>query len=122
MPIGAPTFLRMVGFVIILLSGGLLYWAGAVFQEFGEDSDPTVPTRHFIDSGPYKFCRNPMYLAGTISLLGSAIVFNSWWLFFATLVQLYVLHFGVVMREEKYMLSRFGDEYRRYMKRVPRWV
>jgi len=120
--IGAPLGLRGIGIVIAIAAGVMLSWAGAAFKEHEEDVDVSTPTRHFISTGPYFYSRNPMYFAATVVFVGIAILFNSWWLLVASVVQFAILHYGVVKREERYLQTRFGKSYHDYKKRVPRWI
>lgn len=87
------------------------------------DVDPrfrAVPT--IVESGLYARTRNPMYLTVAVAYVGLALVTNTWWpLLFLPGVFL-VLHFGVVLREERYLADRFGDAYRDYCRRVRRWL
>jgi protein-S-isoprenylcysteine O-methyltransferase Ste14 len=54
-------------------------------------------------------------------IVGIAIVFASEWMLLILIPAAAVLHFGVVLREERYLELRFGDEYRRYRQAVPRY-
>jgi protein-S-isoprenylcysteine O-methyltransferase Ste14 len=62
-----------------------------------------------------------MYVGGTLFLVGLAILLASDWMLVMTIVFVLVLHFGVVRREERYLESKFGEAYRQYCNRVPRY-
>jgi protein-S-isoprenylcysteine O-methyltransferase Ste14 len=62
-----------------------------------------------------------MYVGGTLFLAGLAILLASDWMLVMTVVFVMVLHFGVVKREERYLEQKFGDAYRQYRDRVPRY-
>jgi len=62
-----------------------------------------------------------MYAGGTLFLVGLAILLASDWMLVMTIVFVLVLHFGVVKREERYLESKFGEAYRQYRDKVPRY-
>ena len=80
-----------------------------------------TPTR-IVVSGPYRFSRNPIYLAFSLLHLGIALWVNSAWLLLALAITLVVMTRGVILREEAYLADRFGDEYLRYKALVRRWL
>jgi protein-S-isoprenylcysteine O-methyltransferase Ste14 len=62
-----------------------------------------------------------MYVGGTLFLAGISILLASDWTLVMTVVGVAILHFGVVRREEQYLELKFGDAYRQYRGRVPRY-
>ena len=83
---------------------------------------PMVPTKEFLPSGPYRYCRNPMMLGFFLYLAGWAAVFNRTgsWVAAAVLMVLLVLEIKWV--EEKELAERFGDVYRAYKKKTPFFI
>jgi protein-S-isoprenylcysteine O-methyltransferase Ste14 len=63
-----------------------------------------------------------MYLGGAPLMLGLAVMFALDWLPVLMVPAWIVLHFGVVRREEQYLERKFGDAFRRYRARVPRYL
>jgi protein-S-isoprenylcysteine O-methyltransferase Ste14 len=74
-----------------------------------------------VDSGPYAFSRNPMYLAWTVGYVGVALVAGTAWPLMLLPVVLAVTQV-VVMREERFLERRFGDAYRSYKTSVRRYL
>jgi protein-S-isoprenylcysteine O-methyltransferase Ste14 len=71
---------------------------------------------------PYRFSRNPLYLAFSMFQLGIASWVNSVWLI-ATLIAAVALMASVVIpREERYLERRFGADYLDYKRSVRRWL
>jgi protein-S-isoprenylcysteine O-methyltransferase Ste14 len=56
------------------------------------------------------------------ALFGVALLFALDWLVLLIIPSCLLLHFGVVMREERYLERKFGDAYRRYRESVPRYL
>src|ERR1700730_14056168 len=69
----------------------------------------------------YAWTRNPMYLGGAIALLGIAIGCALDWVPLLLVLSLPLVHYGIILREERYLEREFGDEYRCYRKKVPRY-
>ncbi len=75
-----------------------------------------------ITDGPYRFSRNPSYVALTLLYLGLGTILNNAWVLFLVIPVLLVMHFGVVLREERHLEAVFGEEYVRYKSAVRRWL
>ena len=88
----------------------------------GTNIVPTKPTIALATDGIYRFTRNPIYVGGLLGMIGIALAFNVVWLLPLLVPSLLALHFGVIRREEQYLEAKFGDEYRRYRARVPRYL
>jgi len=72
--------------------------------------------------GPYRFSRNPMYVADIAIWAGWALFYGSIPVLLATLCFACILAFVNVPSEERQLLARFGDEFQLYKSSVPRWV
>ena len=80
---------------------------------------PAVPTKNFLQSGPYHYCRNPMMLGFFLYLSGWAAVFNRTGSWIAVVVLVILLILEIKFIEEKELQERFGDAYREYKKETP---
>ena len=87
----------------------------------GTNVDPGKPSTVIVDEGPYRFTRNPIYLANTLLYVGLSLVFNAVWPLLTLMPSLLLLHWGVVLREERYLEGKFGEAYLAYKRRVRRW-
>jgi len=83
---------------------------------------PNKPTVALVESGVFRFSRNPMYLSMFLLYLGLAALANDFWLLPLFLVLFLSVDRMIVTREEKYLEQRFGDKYLRYEERVRRWI
>jgi protein-S-isoprenylcysteine O-methyltransferase Ste14 len=95
--------------------------AERVFRRIGTNVPPWEPTLRLATDGIYRWLRNPMYVGVILMLAGFAIAIASDWLLILLVPTALLLHFGVVLREERYLEAKFGEEYRRYASRVPRY-
>jgi hypothetical protein len=88
----------------------------------GSNVPTNLPTTTIVESGPYRFTRNPIYLGMFLGLIGLAIAFDNLWLLMMLVPFALVIRYGVVAREEAYLERKFGDVYRGYRSRVRRWL
>jgi protein-S-isoprenylcysteine O-methyltransferase Ste14 len=83
---------------------------------------PTVPTEDLVVSGFYRYVRNPMYTGLLIALAGEAILFEKRaMLVYIALVWL-AIHLFICLYEEPTLTRRYGEEYLRFKRHVPRWL
>src|SRR5262245_39525175 len=111
-----------VGGAILAIAFALAIWAIVTIRKAGTQVETYKPTTTIVANGPYRFTRNPIYLAMVVGLIGLAIAFDSLWIL-VTLVLFYlVIRYGVVAREEAYLERKFGEVYLGYKSRVRRWL
>jgi protein-S-isoprenylcysteine O-methyltransferase Ste14 len=108
---------------VLLASGVLLaVWARRVMEQAGTNVNPTLPTTALVAAGPFRFSRNPLYVALTLVYVALALLANALWVLVLIVPVLFVTHYGVVRREERYLEAKFGDAYRAYRSRVRRYL
>lgn len=100
----------------------LLGWAIRTLRAAGTGIRAHQPTTTIVAGGPYRWSRNPIYLALTLCQLGIAVWANSTWLLATLVPTLVVIRYGVIAREEAYLERKFGAEYLRYKGGVRRWL
>jgi protein-S-isoprenylcysteine O-methyltransferase Ste14 len=120
LPAGVPVR-PLLGGALVVASLLLLGLSVRRFRAAGTPVPARKPTTAIVRTGPYRFSRNPIYLAFSLLQLGIAIWVGSWWLVATLVVALAIIHYVVVPREERYLESRFGAEYRDYKAAVRRW-
>ena len=108
--------------MVFALALVLLAWAIVTMTRAGSNVPTSLPSTTIVDTGPYRFTRNPMYLGMMLGLIGLAVALNSLWLLLTLAPFALVIRYGVVAREEAYLERKFGDVYRGYRSRVRRWV
>jgi protein-S-isoprenylcysteine O-methyltransferase Ste14 len=107
----------------LLISWGLWYnlRANLVFRRTNTPFLPWRPTRAVAARDIYARTRNPMYQGFFIIALGIAVLFRIDGAVLMLIPAGLLLHYGVVLREERYLARKFGDDYRQYMAAVPRY-
>jgi protein-S-isoprenylcysteine O-methyltransferase Ste14 len=80
------------------------------------------PTTAIVRSGPYRYSRNPIYLAFSLLQLGIAFWAGSLWLLVTLVPAVALMSFVVIPREERYLEARFQAEYLSYKGAVRRWL
>lgn len=79
------------------------------------------PTK-LVDTGPFRYSRNPIYLGGIFLLIGVALSLGSLVSFVFPVLLFLILHFLYIPVEEKEMEQIFGNQFIDYKKKVRRWV
>jgi protein-S-isoprenylcysteine O-methyltransferase Ste14 len=112
----------IVAGVVILSGVAVLLDAFVRFARADGTPAPPAPTAHLVVVGPYRYVRNPMYLAVLAIILGQALLFRSvGTLIYAGIVLLAVALF-VKGYEEPTLENEYGDEYREYRRNVRGWL
>ena len=111
-----------LGAMVFALALALVLWAIVTMTRAGSNVPTSLPTTTIVNTGPYRFTRNPIYLGMILGLIGLAIALNSLWLLLTLAPFAVVIRYGVIAREEAYLERKFGDVYRHYRRRVRRWL
>ena len=102
-------------------SGLLIYLLGLVTVFMTSISFSSAPLDEPLSKGVYAISRHPQYLGFFLAFAGIGIVCASWVFLLIALVWIISWYFGVV-EEEHILCERYGDSYRQYMDRTPRWI
>jgi protein-S-isoprenylcysteine O-methyltransferase Ste14 len=109
--------------VVLLIGGALLArWGEKTLHRAGTNVNPGKPTTAIVVDGPFRYSRNPLYLAVTAGYSGISLLLPALWPLLLLIPVLVVLQWGVVAREERYLDRKFGDPYRVYRTQVRRWL
>ena len=108
---------------LMFLAGIAMAVSGFVTQKrAGTDPIPFNPSTRIVVHGLYRFTRNPMYLGLALCTLALVILVDSTWMLLAVPIGLVLIDRIVVVREERYLERKFGEEYLNYKRRVRRWI
>jgi len=108
----------------LLVFAGIALTAGGFITQkrAGTDPFPFNPSTRIVAHDLYRFTRNPMYLGFALCTLGLAILVDSAWILLAVPIGLVLIDRLVIVREERYLERKFGEEYLNYKRRVRRWI
>jgi protein-S-isoprenylcysteine O-methyltransferase Ste14 len=103
-----------------------LYIMGRTISSFIKNGRGTLapwsPTKHLIVDGFYSYVRNPMIIGVMTVLIGESIAIVSIKIFVWSIVFFTINTIFSIVYEEPDLERKFGDQYREYKKRVPRWI
>lgn len=110
------------GILVVILAPTLAVSALIVMRRAGTNVNPAKPALTIVRGGPYRFTRNPMYLALCLLQLALGFFFNDWITLLFVVPTALILHYGVVLREERYLTAKFGEPYLQLRRDVRRWL
>jgi protein-S-isoprenylcysteine O-methyltransferase Ste14 len=107
--------------VLLVFGAGIALLGELAFKRIGTNVFPFRPTLAIAHDGIYGWLRNPMYVGMAFGVLGLVVAFGMEWTLLLAVPGALVIHYGVVLREERYLERKFGEPYRAYKARVPRY-
>jgi protein-S-isoprenylcysteine O-methyltransferase Ste14 len=117
--------LFVVGLVLMMLGVGLQVWASRLLgwrTLIGYlELRPVRGEGRIVVEGPFSITRHPTYLAHTLMLVGVFLMTGYTGTGVLALADFLSSYFVITGLEEKELLDRFGDDYRMYIKRVPKF-
>jgi protein-S-isoprenylcysteine O-methyltransferase Ste14 len=116
------TWMRIAGAAVVIAGASVTVWGRQTMVRAGTNLAPVKPTLAIVTAGPFRFTRNPLYTGNTVIYLGLTLIFNSTWLLALFVPMIFVLRWGIIEREERYLEARFGEVYLAYQARVRRWL
>lgn len=111
-----------LGAAVFVLALGLFGWAVVTMTRAGSHVPSNRPTTTIVDTGPYRFTRNPIYLGFLLIYLGITLLVGTLWGLLLSPFLIWTATRLIIHAEEDYLGSKFADEYRAYCSRVHRWV
>jgi protein-S-isoprenylcysteine O-methyltransferase Ste14 len=111
-----------LGLPLVAVAIALFSYSVAKFRAANTPVPARKPTTAIVRTGPYRFSRNPIYLAFSLFQLGIAIWVNSVWLLATLAGAVALMNYVVIPREEYYLERRFGAQYMDYKASVRRWL
>ena len=105
---------RIVGLLLVATAALGRIWCSAFIAGYKDEQ--------LVTGGPYSLCRNPLYVLSMIGGIGIGLASASVTLLLLTFVLLAALHLQSTYAEERTLLARHGEAFRRYSAQVPRFV
>lgn len=122
LPISMRLVALAIGIVLGLMGVGLMAWGRRTLVKGGTNESPLKPTTAIITTGPFRFTRNPLYIGVITLLLGFSLAIGTWWGFVVIVPVFFILHYGIILREERYLERKFGESYIKYKSTVRRYL
>jgi protein-S-isoprenylcysteine O-methyltransferase Ste14 len=110
------------GIVLVILAPTLALAAIVTMKKAGTNVNPSEPALTIVRGGPYRFTRNPMYLALCLLQVALGFFLNDWITLLFVVPLAFIFHNGVVLREERYLTAKFGEPYLELKREVRRWL
>ena len=112
----------ILGPALIVLGVSLAVTGFRVMGRAGTNVNPYEPTTALVIEGPFRFTRNPLYLALMMLYVGIALALKLLWPVLLLPIALWIMRRGVIDREERYLAQKFGEAYSQYQQHVRRWI
>jgi protein-S-isoprenylcysteine O-methyltransferase Ste14 len=122
LPITRYRICLVCGIVFIILAPALALSALRTMKAAGTNVHPSEPALTIVRDGPFRFTRNPMYLALCLLQVALGFFLNDWTTLLFVVPLPLIFHYGVVLREERYLKAKFGEPYLQYKREVRRWI
>ena len=111
----------VIGLILVSAGAALAIAGGRSFHRVGTDVKPWKPSMRLATDGIYAWIRNPMYVGLAFIVGGLGIALASDWTLVMLVPAALIMHYGVVLREERYLEGKFGSAYRAFRAAVPRY-
>ena len=117
-----PPVLVWVGPIVVFVAALLFVLSLREFRAAGTSVRGYQRTTTIVRTGPYRFSRNPIYLAFVVFLLGLALCLNNLWMLVSVAEFVCVISILVIPREEQFLERNFPAQYSEYRATVRRWL
>jgi protein-S-isoprenylcysteine O-methyltransferase Ste14 len=115
-------WLTMLGLAVALGGLALDLWALVTMRRADTNILPNKAADLLVTWGPFRFSRNPIYLANTVLLSGIGLTFDNLWFVVCALVAALAVDRLAIRREERHLAARFGTAWAEYSAKTPRWL
>lgn len=118
-----PVVVRVIGVGLIAVGGTVVAWAFTQFAAEGAGVPiPGEPNaRRLTVGGPYRYVRNPLYVASVVAISGQALLLSRPVLLIYAAAFLAITLFLVHWIEDPALARRFGQQFEDYRNQVPGW-
>jgi protein-S-isoprenylcysteine O-methyltransferase Ste14 len=113
---------RLMSVMCFVVSAILAASSFIMFRRARTSPLPIKPTLVLVTNGPYRFSRNPMYLSLVLLYFGLALWLDIFWALVLVPIVIILVQYLAIMREERYLERKFGQQYLYYKACVRRWL
>jgi protein-S-isoprenylcysteine O-methyltransferase Ste14 len=121
LPIMSYSACLVCGIVLVILAPTLASSALVTMRAAGTNVATAKPALTIVRGGPFRFTRNPMYLALCLLQVALGFFLNDWITLLFVVPLALIMHYGVILREERYLTAKFGEPYLQLKGQVRRW-
>jgi len=121
-PLDTSAATTALGWLLVAAFAAWNGWALVTMARHRTALLPGGATTALIESGPFAWSRNPLYVGLLALSAGLALLAGSMWALLALPLEWALLRWGAVLPEERYLTRTFGPEYAAYSSRVRRWL
>ena len=107
-----------LGILLIFLGEAIRFWANGYV---GHVKVNRQKVGRLVTAGPYAFVRHPLYLGSFFVGIGFCVIMGRFWIAAPALALLFLIYRHKMIGEEELLLHEWGDEFKRYQGRVPRY-
>jgi len=111
-----------LGVVIVIVALSIAAWAFLTFKSINTTVMPNKAASHLATTGPFRWSRNPIYVADIMVISGIALASGNAWMLITAAVAIFAIEEFAIKREEKHLLAKFGADWTQYSNRVRRWI
>lgn len=119
-----PLIIIIMGILLLVLGTLLHIWTGMLLGIWTLIGLPEIDARtkgSLVTEGAFSIVRHPTYLAHTLMFSGVFLISNIIAVGIVTLLDFLFVHLVIIPLEERELTNRFGEEYKQYKERVPRF-
>ena len=122
LPAPAGTLRWSVGAALIALGLAFGLSARTLMVRAGTSPNPLVASTALVETGPFRWSRNPLYVSMVLVFCGLACLLRTTWALLLMPLAIAAVQVWAILPEERYLAERFGDAYAAYRARVRRWL
>jgi protein-S-isoprenylcysteine O-methyltransferase Ste14 len=121
-PLDATPVTAGLGWLLVAVFAVWNGWALVMIARHRTALLPGGETTTVIDRGPFAWSRNPLYVGLLVGSTGVSLLAASLWALVALPLEWWLLRWGAIVPEERYLTAKFGSAYTEYADRVRRWL
>jgi protein-S-isoprenylcysteine O-methyltransferase Ste14 len=118
----ASPSVRLFGPIIMACAVVLFLLSYREFRAAGTSVQGSKRSTVIVRTGPYRFSRNPIYLAFILLVLGLSVWLNNLWLLVTLVPPVAIIALLVIPREERFLERNLPEQYSSYKAQVRRWL
>jgi len=111
-----------LGVLMVILALAVAVWAFITFKSIDTTIMPNKAASHLATKGPFRWSRNPIYVADIVIISGIGLATANPWQLITAAIAIFAIEELAIKREEIHLKAKFGQEWNEYTRKVRRWV